>query len=33
VAGNGLDRVYPSANAALAEDIAQQGALVSEFPP
>ncbi len=33
VAGNGLDRVYPAANAELAESIARQGALVSEFPP
>ncbi len=33
VAGNGLDRVYPAANAALAKGIAHQGALVSEFPP
>lgn len=33
VAGNGLDRVYPAANARLADAIASQGALVSEFPP
>ena len=33
VAGNGLDRVYPATNAALADDIADRGALVSEFPP
>jgi DNA processing protein len=33
VAGNGLGRVYPAANAGLAEGIARQGALVSEFPP
>jgi DNA processing protein len=33
VCGTGLDRVYPRSNAALARQIAQQGALVSEFPP
>lgn len=33
VAGNGLDRVYPAANGRLSEAIAEQGALVSEFPP
>ncbi len=31
VVGTGLDRVYPAANRALAHQIAQQGALVSEF--
>ncbi len=33
VAGTGLDRVYPARNKALATDIANTGALVSEFPP
>lgn len=33
VCGTGLDIVYPSNHAALAAAIAQQGALVSEFPP
>jgi DNA processing protein len=33
VCGTGLDRVYPAKNALLAADIAQCGALVSEFPP
>lgn len=33
VCATGLDRVYPSAHAALAEAIAAQGALVSEYPP
>lgn len=33
VAGNGLDRVYPAANAALAKAIIGRGAIVSEFPP
>ena len=32
VAGTGLDRVYPARHRELAHDIAQQGALVSEFP-
>ena len=32
VLGNGLDRVYPANNARLAQQIAQQGALVTEFP-
>jgi DNA processing protein len=32
VCGNGLDIDYPPANAPLAADIAQRGALVSEFP-
>ena len=31
--GTGLDRVYPSANRALAERIREHGALVSELPP
>ncbi|KXS31731.1 MAG: putative DNA protecting protein DprA [Candidatus Gallionella acididurans] len=32
VVGTGLDKVYPSANRDLAHALAQQGALVSEFP-
>ena len=30
--GHGIDRIYPAANQALAEEIAASGALVSEFP-
>jgi DNA processing protein len=33
VVGTGLDRVYPARNAGLAQRIAQQGVLVSEYPP
>ena len=33
VLGCGLDQVYPQSNTALAERIAAEGALVSEFPP
>ncbi len=33
VLGSGVDNVYPPEHANLAEDILQQGALVSEFPP
>ncbi|MEX2516374.1 MAG: DNA-processing protein DprA [Gammaproteobacteria bacterium] len=33
VTGCGLDRVYPQRHRALADDIAANGALVSEFPP
>lgn len=32
VLGSGLDRVYPQANAGLADAICENGALVSEFP-
>ena len=32
VVGCGLDRTYPSENAALAEAISEQGALISQFP-
>lgn len=32
VLANGLDRVYPSQNARLSEEIAANGALVTEFP-
>jgi len=32
VLGNGLDRVYPSHHARLAQQIAEHGALVTEFP-
>ena len=32
VLGSSLDRVYPAAHRSLAERIAEQGALVSEFP-
>lgn len=31
VVGTGLDRVYPAANRALAHEIAQRGAIISEF--
>ena len=33
VCGTGLDQVYPSKNKRLAHDIAEQGLLVSEYPP
>ncbi|MGH8458888.1 MAG: DNA-processing protein DprA, partial [Nevskiales bacterium] len=33
VCGTGLDRVYPARHRELAHNIAQHGALVSEFPP
>ena len=33
VCGTGLDRTYPEAHAALAAEIADRGAVVSEFPP
>lgn len=33
VLGTGLDRIYPSEHGALAEEIAAQGALVTEFAP
>ena len=32
IVGTGLDKVYPAANRELAHALAQQGALVSEFP-
>lgn len=32
VAATGLDRIYPSRNRALAHEIVEQGALISEFP-
>ncbi len=32
IIGTGIDRVYPAAHRALAHQIAEQGALVSEFP-
>lgn len=32
VVGTGIDRLYPAANRALAHEIAEHGALVSEFP-
>lgn len=32
VLGSGLDRLYPAENAALADAVARDGALVSEFP-
>lgn len=32
IVGNGLDIVYPLRNKALYSRIAQQGALISEFP-
>jgi len=33
VAGTGLDRVYPARHRDLAHEIAERGALISEFPP
>jgi DNA processing protein len=32
VVGTGLDKIYPSANRALAHQLADSGALISEFP-
>jgi DNA processing protein len=32
VIGTGADRIYPAANEALAREIAERGAIVSEFP-
>ncbi len=33
VLGSGVDRIYPPENQHLAEDIAQSGALLSDYPP
>jgi DNA processing protein len=33
VLGGGLDSIYPAENSELAKHIAQQGALISEYPP
>jgi DNA processing protein len=33
VVATGLDRVYPASNRELAHEIANQGLLISEFPP
>jgi DNA processing protein len=33
VAGTGLDRIYPASNKQLARQIAEHGAIISEFPP
>lgn len=33
VLGSGLDRLYPSENARLAAQIAERGAVITEFPP
>lgn len=33
VLGSGIDRIYPPANAALAERLRAQGCVISEFPP
>ncbi len=33
VLGNGLDQIYPRQNTALAEQIAHQGLILTEFPP
>ncbi len=33
VLGSGIDTIYPPENSSLAQAIAQQGAVVSEFPP
>jgi len=33
VCGNGLDRIYPTQHAALAERVRARGALISQFPP
>jgi len=32
IVGTGLDKVYPAANRELAHELAQRGALISEFP-
>jgi DNA processing protein len=33
VLGSGVDRIYPSEHRALAEQIAQSGAVISDYPP
>lgn len=33
VMGTGIDLIYPARNARLADEIAERGALISEFPP
>ncbi len=33
VLGSGIDRIYPSQNRGLAEEIAESGAVITEFPP
>lgn len=33
VLGSGLDRIYPAEHAGLARQIAEQGAIVTEYPP
>ena len=33
VLGNGIDQIYPPEHRKLAEDIIQQGALISDYPP
>lgn len=33
VLGSGIDRIYPPENRALAEDIAESGAIITDYPP